>query len=93
MRMFLQIYLQHGHTIVYEELLSGYSTERLTLIELYLRPILSCSNPSCPSKGTGRLMSRSSSRFGLNFTKYGQQALLAADKATKRISLKLQYSK
>jgi hypothetical protein len=88
------IFISSAHTIVYEELLNaGYGTERLTLIELYLAAhFAALTYPVTASEGIGGKVNESFQYkvgLGLNFTKYGQQALLLSGGllATKRVSI------
>ncbi len=88
------IFISSAHTIVYEELLNaGYSADRLALIELYLAAhFAALTYPVVASEGIGGKANESFQYkvgLGLNFTKYGQQALQLSGGmlATKRVSL------
>ena len=88
------IFISSAHTIVYEELLhTDYGTDRLTLIELYLAAhFAAITYPVTSSEGIGGKANESYQYkvgLGLNFTKYGQQALLLSGGllGTKRVNI------
>jgi hypothetical protein len=90
----VDIFIASAHTMVYDYLINAeFSTERLTLIELYLAAhFAALTYPVAASEGIGGKVNESFQYkvgTGLSFTKYGQQALTLSSGllANKRISI------